>query len=105
MSQVKSHPLQRRTACPCSWFFFPLGGIGGRSRELSPGGRFDVRGRDGGVRILENLHRCVSPPSGTTAAWQCFVWYWLVGTLCVDSTDPFSSHVTDTTFYGNCLLT
>ena len=25
-------------------------------------------------RILENLHRCVSPPSDTTAAWQCFVW-------------------------------
>ena len=23
--------------------------------------------------------------------WQCFAWQWLVGTLCVDSTDPFSS--------------
>ena len=22
---------------------------------------------------LENPHRCVSPPSGATAAWQCFV--------------------------------
>ena len=20
------------------------------------------------------IHRCVSPPSDTTAAWQCFVW-------------------------------
>ena len=29
-------------------------------------------GRGGGL-ILENPHRCVSPPSGTTAAWQCFV--------------------------------
>ena len=25
--------------------------------------------------------RSVSPPSDTTAAWQCFVWLWLVGTL------------------------
>ena len=26
-------------------------------------------------------------------AWQCFAWSWLVGTLCVDSTDPFSKFV------------
>ena len=25
--------------------------------------------------------RSVSPPSDTTAAWQCFVWLWLVGTV------------------------
>jgi hypothetical protein len=23
---------------------------------------------------LENPRRCVSPPSGATTAWQCFVW-------------------------------
>ena len=49
-----------------------------------------------GPRISQQLwrkSRCVSPPSDTTAAWHCFVCNWLVGTLCVDSTDPFSSLV------------
>ena len=34
---------------------------------------FETKNTCGG-RILENPHRCVSPPSDTTAAWQCFVW-------------------------------
>jgi hypothetical protein len=32
--------------------------------------------------------------------WQCFAWKWLVGTLCVDSTDPFSNE----THAGACDL-
>ena len=36
-------------------------------------GRGDV-GNGRGGRILENPRRCVSPPSGATTAWQCFVW-------------------------------
>ena len=91
-------PLRQRSVCSsCS----PRAGHGGQvvvARGHGMAGYANYRhGADrcsmagtGGGRILENLHRCVSPPSGATAAWQCFVRYWLVGTLCVDSTDPFS---------------
>jgi hypothetical protein len=50
-----------------------------------------VLGGPGTLRIVLNSNS--SPPSGATAAWQCFVWSWLVGTLCVDSTDPFHNLV------------
>ena len=42
---------------------------------------------------FSHITRRVCPPSDATAAWQCFVW--LVGTLCVDSTDLFSHFSTN----------
>ena len=49
------------------------GARGGQLRELygMGAGRCSVAGTGGGGRILENPRRCVSPPSGTTAAPVC----------------------------------
>ena len=73
------------------------GVLGGRPCERSRlGVRFDVAWSGWGVgagslKILVGVLICI-PSSGATTAWQCFVWKWLVGTWCVDSTDPFAKY-------------
>ena len=61
-----TRPLRGSVSCGSGW------SVPCVSIQLTLSQRYGWDG--GGGRILENPHRCVSPPSDTTAAWQCFVW-------------------------------